>query len=143
MKYISILAVALAFLACGEAKQTSVDSQADPIEALKKQAIEIHDEVMPKMGTLKDLQKQLNENKAALLASGLSEEQISGMVVQLMKADKDMMDWMRNYNTQVTRAQEAASPEIMEAQIKAISEVRDLTNSAIAQAEEALQSLEK
>lgn len=66
-------------------------------QVLYGEAMDIHDEVMPKMGTLMSLKRQL---KDTLDAPGLTEAQkldIKSRVQLLDSAQKSMMDWMHGF----------------------------------------------
>ena len=66
------LALALALSSCTEPEKTNAEKLRDGlqnvVEKLKDEAIKIHDEVMPKMGQLKSLRKDLEKAKEELLS---------------------------------------------------------------------------
>lgn len=66
-------------------------------QVLYNEAMDIHDEVMPKMGSLMSLKRQL---KDTLETSGLTDAQkmdIESRVQLLDSAHKSMMDWMHGF----------------------------------------------
>lgn len=83
--------------ACGKSDKDAPagDSVAESTsQTLYNEAMDIHDEVMPKMGTLMSAKKKL---KDTLNTPGLTEDQkkdFEGRVQLLDSAHKSMMDWM-------------------------------------------------
>ena len=71
------------------------------MEALKAEVMAVHDEIMPRIGTLMNLKKQLKEKAAQLdtIAAGNKAEATASMgaIKELEKADEAMMQWMRTY----------------------------------------------
>lgn len=137
MKYLLWILVAGSLFACTEPAKT-----ADPIEQLKQETIAIHDEIMPLMGKMKQLQTQLNAGKAALVESGAyTEQQITSMVRNLGNADQDMMQWMRDYGEQIVRVEGGATIENLTKFKAAIAEIKVETFTAIEDAQSALEAL--
>lgn len=70
------------------------------IESLKSEVIGIHDEVMPKMDDIMKLKSKLQQNidqaNDSIDDDSLTTEQ--NLIINLEKADEDMMVWMRNYD---------------------------------------------
>lgn len=64
------------------------------VETLKDEAMAIHDEVMPKMDSLIQLRRQL-EDLLGQSKSGAQSENIEQVINQLERAEKGMRDWMR------------------------------------------------
>lgn len=101
-KYSFILVAIFAFglLSCEEG--------ADPVAELDEAVIAVHDEVMPMMGEIQSLKKQLT-TKAEELAMEMAEDptavesteevqEIYFAVEALEDADQGMMNWMRDYS---------------------------------------------
>lgn len=71
-------------------------------EALYQAVMDIHDEVMPKMGTLRRLSISLKDEAAAIqqdTARSTREKiaTIGAMISRLEKANEAMMQWMRDF----------------------------------------------
>ncbi|HET9053069.1 MAG TPA: hypothetical protein VFM90_02780, partial [Cyclobacteriaceae bacterium] len=85
------------FAACGKPGQDvpAGDQAAENTnQILYNEAMDVHDEVMPKMGSLMSLKRKL---KDTLAAPGLAEDQrndFEGRIRLLDSAHKSMMDWM-------------------------------------------------
>lgn len=98
--WIGVFFVALAMSACGAGKAEKEQKQQ---EALAKEVIGIHDEVMPRMGELVKLRKQVKEKLNVWTADSTVDhsahiQQATQVVADLDAADKAMMDWMHEYN---------------------------------------------
>lgn len=92
--------IALIFTSCGISEQEK--QQIETIQKQTKQIMAIHDEVMPKMDELHSLIKQmdlmmvsLNEDTSAIASQ--SRKEIESIIDVLNQADKEMMEWMRNW----------------------------------------------
>jgi len=94
LMFIAVLGV---LAACGKSGKDT--PTADPVgentnQILYGEAIDIHDEVMPKMGELMSLKRKLSDT---LATPGLTEDQkkdIGSRVHLLDSAHQSMMDWM-------------------------------------------------
>lgn len=83
------------------------DSKTAQLEQLEKEVFDIHDEVMPKMGQIMELQKSVS-NEIALLDSllqlkandslKLRKDTALQLSTALKTADEGMMNWMHAYN---------------------------------------------
>jgi cell division FtsZ-interacting protein ZapD len=74
-------------------------------ENLKKEIMDIHDEVMPKMGNIYNLKKELEKNREYLTSDSIpsntpkiSTSDLDSLLEALENADESMMSWMRSYN---------------------------------------------
>ena len=94
------LAVIIGFaaIAC-ESGPTEEEQQ----NSLKDEVMEIHDEVMPKMGEMNTLKNELLADAESLATDTTIVENIEIsnelklIAAELEEANKSMMDWMRNY----------------------------------------------
>ncbi len=94
------LAVIIGFaaIAC-ESGPTEEEQQ----NSLKDEVMEIHDEVMPKMGEMNTLKNELLADADSLSADSSNVENLElsidlkQIASELEEANKSMMDWMRNY----------------------------------------------
>ena len=98
MKIISTFLFATLFLiACGD-NEAAQKAQYKVQDDLMATGMEIHDEVMPKMGELNGYKRNIN-NILSSNAQQLTEQQIEQgreVVVQLDRADEAMKSWMFN-----------------------------------------------
>ncbi len=68
----------------------------EQVEKLDKQIMDTHDEVMPKMGEVLKLRKQI-QAKLDSCANPACTDTLNKLSYALTKADADMMKWMRAY----------------------------------------------
>lgn len=144
MRYLFLILPLVFMLACGESKPTEakMENVVDPIEALKDEAIAVHDEVMPLMGPIDKLHKEINAASAQLVEAKLATaEEVEALSGRLHTANESMMEWMNDYSTQVVRKDGAASMETLEGLKKSVLAVRNDMKSAKTDAEALLAKL--
>ena len=103
--------------------------------------MKIHDEVMPKMGTLSKLVGQLKP-----LADSLGPESIEAKTMKdLQNANKDMMDWMQSFGNRFDADEIMKGKELSDEKKKWLKEeedkvikVKEDINSSIEKAQELL-----
>ena len=91
------LGLSLIFQSCG-------NSQVEDNKKLREEVIAVHDEVMPKMGQLKSLEKT-SLQMAEDLASSLEPDSakilaLNALAVELDQAYEGMFVWMRQYDVE-------------------------------------------
>ena len=108
----------------------------DPVVALQKEVIAVHDEVMPKMGEISQLEKTLRQEREKLaqleVPDSTQMELLLAEITRLKQANERMMDWMRNY--------EAPSPE--QDQAEALSYLNEQMEKIVAVKSDMLESME-
>ncbi|MEL7532090.1 MAG: hypothetical protein AAFN10_12305 [Bacteroidota bacterium] len=117
MRYFLMLLPVAFLFSCGETKQADSEAvvEVDPIEQLKEEAIAIHDEVMPLMGPIDNLKKELDAAKEQLVSGEFAtEDEIKDLSGRLHAANEGMMTWMNDYATEVVRKDGVASVETLE-----------------------------
>lgn len=78
--------------------QTSKSDKED-LKALKDEVFEIHDEVMPKMGTLSRMRKDLVLQADSLVKTDRQRaSELLEASYELSAANESMMNWMRNFD---------------------------------------------
>lgn len=77
---------------------TSCESPKVKEEKMAKEVMELHDEVMPKMQDMMRLKKDLKKSMLAMDSTSAEIETVNKLIADLEGADKEMMDWMHNYN---------------------------------------------
>lgn len=120
--------------ACGKSGQDT--PAGDPVaentnQILYNEAIDIHDEVMPKMGNLMSLKRKL---KDTLDTPGLTEVQQKDFEARIQLLDsayKSMMDWMRGvYPPEDSTAREEYR-QYIEGKLESAKQMRSLILEAI------------
>ncbi|MCB0644092.1 MAG: hypothetical protein KDC44_20745 [Phaeodactylibacter sp.] len=111
------------------------------------EVIDIHNEVMPKMGAIHQTSKALNDLVAmadSLSLSGADQEEIAAQLQALQAADDAMMDWMNNFQQLERLQREKSHQEVMDylntEEIR-IKEVKTAMESSIAKGQDLLQQL--
>lgn len=73
----------------------------DAVAQKRSEVMAVHDAIMPKMGALMNLKKQLREKASVLDSTNIAHEEqfdsIQLSIEQLEAADEAMMQWMRTY----------------------------------------------
>jgi len=132
--YIFTVVTFLVFTACKESKTTQEPSKMEHV-------MSIHDEVMPKMGTLGKLVGQLKP-----MADSLGAESVEAKAMKdLQEANKSMMDWMQGFGDRFD-ADEIMNGKELSDEKKAwlneeeekVQQVKENINSSIERAEEIL-----
>jgi len=128
----------LAFLVAIIASCNSTDKSSEEHSSKMKEVIAIHDQVMPKMGTLARLARQLNEK---MEVEGKNDE-MEQAVKDLGDAKTNMMDWMRDFGGKFSADQILKGAEISDDEMKLLLEeekeiiqVRDQILGSIERAE--------
>jgi len=106
-----------------------------------EQVMEIHDEVMPKMGTIGKLVGQLKP-----MADSLGMESAEAKAMKdLQEANKSMMDWMQEFGDKFDSEEILDGKELSKEKVQLLNEeeqkikaVKEAINSSIARAEELL-----
>ncbi len=108
-----------------------------------EQVMEIHDEVMPKMGTIGKLVGQLKP-----MADSLGMESAEAKAMKdLQEANKSMMDWMQEFGDKFDSEEILDGKELSKEKVQLLNEeeekieaVKEAINSSIARAEEILKN---
>jgi hypothetical protein len=137
MKKLFTVITLVALLIATSCKESKKEEEPSRME----QVIDIHDEVMPKMGTLGKLVGQLKP-----MADSLGEESIEAKAMKdLQLANKSMMDWMQGFGNRFDYEETMNGKELSEEKEQWLKEeeekvkkVKEDINSSIQRAEEIL-----
>ncbi|MEM7658469.1 MAG: hypothetical protein AAF399_20240 [Bacteroidota bacterium] len=131
MRFPSIFLPFLALLfgllmACGESS--------NPVAELQKQVMAVHDEVMPKMGELAQLEKQLRDEYQSISQEAQPDsarmEVLLDHVSSLKNANEGMMVWMREYNPELKDLSETNAVIYLKEEMEKVEQVKaDMINS--------------
>ena len=128
MKNIIFLFAIAFMMACTPGNKASEVS----IQDLKNQVMDIHDEVMPKMGELRKTAKTLRESAEVKEAEEdmMSAEDLIRAAEAIEAANESMMVWMRQFEPDF-KGTDDESRAYLNDQMKQVNEVRDAMNSSL------------
>lgn len=113
--------------------------QSNQVEDLQNEVMSIHDEVMPEMGPLMNLKKQLKDTISHLDSGNQAiADSLTLIVGQLEEADEAMMQWMRNYSPPPEDMKQEEALQYLQLKKEEILEVRDKIYNSEASARAAL-----
>ncbi|MDX5339822.1 MAG: hypothetical protein LPK25_12385 [Cyclobacteriaceae bacterium] len=138
MKYFLIciaLGFFLIFQSCG-------NSQENENKKFREEIIAVHDEVMPKMGQLKSLEKSAIQ-QADELANGSEPDSariqaLNQLATELDQAYEGMFVWMRQYEVEDGEKTPAEVKLYLEDQMKKVTQVNEDIKSVLAKADSLL-----
>ena len=128
--FILLLSLSI-FSSCNQKNSEKEEAIAVPgeVEEKRSEVMAIHDEIMPRIGTLMNLKKQLRERAAAMdSAQNTDKEQlfsIRASIEQLEMADEAMMQWMRTYTDPADSVSKQEAMEYLELKEQEILEVKE------------------
>ena len=122
-------------VSCGEKKKEAKDELYDKIMA-------VHDEVMPKMGDIMKLKKQLQEKIDELSSEteidSAKIDELEQAIADLENSHEEMMGWMRQFNNDFEGMVNEEIMKYLDGQMDKIEKVGQVTNAALKNAEEKL-----
>ncbi|SEB55578.1 hypothetical protein SAMN05192540_0844 [Maribacter dokdonensis] len=133
--YIATIAIFISFTSCKESKKTETET------SKMSEVMAIHDEVMPKMGTLGKLVGQLKP-----MADSLGAESVEYKAMKdLQEANRSMMDWMQGFGDRFDADEILNGKDLSDEKKKwlleeeeKVKQVKENINSSIANAEKIL-----
>ena len=130
-----ILSLSSMLLYCSQPNKTEEQVEKKP---LLDQVLEVHDEVMPKMGDLEKT-KRLLVGKADSIAALQPElaDSLNALAQDIALANEAMMDWMRNFDPTYSASEEEVKDYLLKKK-KGIETVAKMMNEKLAEGQEAL-----
>ncbi len=123
----------------GEHDHSNHDAAADesPNQALYDQVMDVHDEVMPRMGDLMKLKRELQEKIATTPDMVVEKKaQLEKVISNLDSANTAMMNWMHEFNPLPDSVDQEKAREYLESEIERIRKVKSLVTETIEKAKE-------
>jgi hypothetical protein len=136
-----LFALMLALGAC-------TDPKMEKVVELQKAAIEVHDEVMPRMGEIHDLEmkiKKLRKNYESDTAASAQviNDQLRDQLQSLDIANESMMDWMADYVVDYEKSAPADSAIVYyQQQMEEIKDVKLKMEKSISDAEKFVETFQ-
>lgn len=132
-----IFSLVVFFQACGpNQKDLNLEKRAE--------VIAIHDEVMPKMGQLKSLEKKALQRADELAAmdtvDSVQVETLKNLAVELDQAYEGMFVWMRQYETDDKDRTPEEVKIYLEEQMVSVSEVNRIMKDVLTKADSVLKN---
>ena len=136
----------LVLISCGKTSEHAGHSESEDgntgeaNQALYDQVMDIHDEVMPKMGDIYKMKIELLEKIAN--TPGMVEEkrkELEAIISNLDSTNNAMMDWMHNFNPLPDSVDQEKAREYLETEMERIKKVRDRTIEALGRAKEKIE----
>lgn len=134
--YRVVLGLALVAAGCQSTPKTeSTEATAtDPVAQLEKQVLATHDSIMPQMGDLMRLKRDV-DTKMAGATEGPARAQGEQVRRELNEADRIMMDWMHEYNGDtLKKLDQARGLTYLRTQQEKVNTLRDQLKKATADA---------
>jgi hypothetical protein len=126
--------VALFFACGGETKQETEKDQASSAQ-IKEEVMAIHDEVMPKMGELRKVEKALRATAdSVIVLDSVAAQKHIAAADRIKKANSEMMVWMRQFEPNYEGTEEEVRVYLQEQKLK-IKAVADSMNTSMAEGE--------
>jgi len=119
--------------------QACGNKQVEENKTQREQVIAVHDEVMPKMGQLKSMEKAALQKAEELQNSDTPDQKkidaLKNLAAQLNQAYEGMFVWMRQYNTEDGEKTPEEVKAYLEEQLILVSKVNEDIKAALAEAE--------
>ncbi|MEP4533350.1 MAG: hypothetical protein ABJ004_09690 [Cyclobacteriaceae bacterium] len=125
----SLIVLATLMVSCTPSKKEAEE------KPLMDQVMEVHDAVMPKMGSLMKVKKQLMAK--ADTADSVASDELKILAQEIDLANEAMMDWMRNFDPNFEGTEEEVKDYLMKKK-KGIEKVAEAMNSSLEKGENAL-----
>jgi hypothetical protein len=144
---ISAIVLILLVSSCKEGPDPVIEERMSEFDTLTERTIEVHDEVMPQMGTLMELSHEL-ESRLETVEDSAVQMSVTASIQDLNDAHVNMMEWMRDYSEKFPYGEPA--PEslpaleekmpVLEKELDEIQKIKSETDRAIVVARAILDS---
>lgn len=135
MKNFLTVMVLLVLIASCSTPQKKLEKQAEP--TLKDQVMDVHDEVMPRMGELRKTQKELLALMDSSVADSAGAARLGELAKNIELANESMMAWMRNFDPELEGTPEEVE-QYLQSQLKSIEQVKKEMLTSLEEGKKAL-----
>lgn len=141
LSLLGIFALAVAAVAsCGQTSQGQDENEeVDSLRGIERNVMEIHDDVMPKMGDLNNLIKKLKSAAQGEAIDQEMSETISNAIQDLVAADSLMWDWMYAYERPNYDGDLDSARSYLLSELERVTIVKDEMLSSLEQGTEVLE----
>ncbi|MFY0688750.1 MAG: hypothetical protein JXQ90_16370 [Cyclobacteriaceae bacterium] len=139
MNKIIALLLTLGTIACSQTEERKTDDKLISLDGIKSKVMELHDEVMPEMGTLRKKEKELRAKAEELRENSedAAAEKLEELADKVADANEDMMKWMRQYDPKLEGSKEEVAKYFKD-QLKSVQSVNRKMRKALEEAKETL-----
>ena len=128
-----ILFVLMSLVYCSGGKRQS------QTEAMEKEVLDIHNQVMPLLGEIARLKDELERSKEGLDSMAMDQLQgVDDLLLELTAANEGMMNWMRDYSGDFNEMGHEEVEQYLSDQMQEIEDVQDRISRAIEAAKKEL-----
>jgi outer membrane protein OmpA-like peptidoglycan-associated protein len=130
------LILILLVAACSKTTKNEQPIAENPNQALYKQVMEVHDEILPKMEVIYNLKEGIGgkiENTQNI--GNKREKELEKIILNLDSASGSMRNWMQNFDPLTDSADQTKAREYLLLELEKVKQVREFINENIAQAE--------
>jgi hypothetical protein len=130
-KVLMLLLPVFIFSSCNQnsSERKEAATTPDAVEEKRSEVMKVHDAIMPEIGTIMNLKKQLKEKASAMDSTqSADKEQLDSIyfsIEQLEAADEAMMQWMRTYKDPADNVSKEEAIEYLELKEEEILEVKE------------------
>jgi len=136
MRQIIFICCLIAVISCADKKTKTATATVSPMENV----MDVHDALMPKMGTIRSLEEQLKDQPDSIKTP---------MLKELKDANQAMMLWMEglgnDFETEELMMRKELSPEklaVLETYTKSVSALKEQMEGAITKAKKVVEGAE-
>ena len=134
-KLLTLLVLIVTFASCS----TQTKQEKPEEKPLKDQVMDVHDEVMPKMGQLMKTKKALMAKAETIAATdAAAAAELISLAEEIDLANEAMMDWMRNFDPNFTGTEEEVKAYLMKKK-QGIDKVAESMSSRLEAGKKALE----
>jgi len=140
--YLLIVLATLSVMSCTRSgdhstmgHDTEQTQEEGPNQALYNQMMDVHDEVMPRMGEIMGLKRKLQEQITSSPDLTVERKQeLENIIFNLDSASNSMMSWMHRiheFNPMADSVDQEKAREYLETEMEEIRKVKELINESI------------
>lgn len=131
--------ILLLMLSIGCSSSSNEEASSSEIDALLEEVMDIHDEVMPEMGNIHKLGKDL-EKKMADSQDAEANKHIQEVIQRLKASNEGMMTWMKEFKQPKSGDEEAETIAYLKGEKEKVNKVKEDMLGSMELAQQILQN---